>query len=122
MLILFVVFGVITLIVAIGGVAFVVAGLGVSLWRPLRRPALLFAFVVLVTAAGALVGSWGLSFTIDGLSSRTESTQAWEALQVLAIWAWPIGLVSGGALGFLVACSSGVAVLYWCRTRKQRAG
>ena len=67
-------------------------------------------FVLFVPSLGSLgsIGlSGGLGYILGSLSNSVNSVDAWEVLNVLSLWAWPIGLLFGGiagsAIGFLIA-------------------
>ena len=67
-------------------------------------------FVLFVPSLGSLgsIGlSGGLGYILGSLSNSVNSVDAGEVLNVLSLWAWPIGLLFGGiagsAIGFLIA-------------------
>jgi hypothetical protein len=108
MQLLFIIFGLASAAILVILLLSIVAGVALCISKRFRRVG---AFVLLVPtfaafAAGAT--SWGLAFLLDSMSKRVSSPQAWQVCQVLALWAWPVGLIAGGifgaVMGVLLAC------------------
>ena len=89
MLLLFLLAGLLTLLLVLVIIGAILAGL--LIWL-LPRTRLLVPFVMLplvLGASGALAGSWGLAVWAERVAG----------MSVLPLWAWLVGLLSGGVLG-----------------------
>ena len=107
---LFLIFALVSLV----GVGCLLLSLVVGAWLLRTRPSSPIGIFVLIvptlSAVSALATSWGLAFLVDSLSKSAASTDAWQRWQVLALWAWPIGFVVGGATGAAIGTLIGVFV------------
>ena len=52
-----------------------------------------------LSALSAVAASWGGAFWFNSLSAGARSPGELQRLQVMALWAWPVGFVVGGVAG-----------------------
>ena len=73
-------------------------------------------FVLFVPSLGSLFSigsSWGLGYLIGSQADSVNSIDAWEALNVLSLWAWPAGLLFGGIAGIVIGFLIAWAIRKW---------
>ena len=99
--------GAISLALAVITVVSIISGSILFLVPRLKAIAPFVLFVPSVGSLFSIGSSWGLGYLIGSLSNSVNSVDAWKALNVLSLWAWPAGLLFGGitgiAIGFLFA-------------------
>ena len=101
MLLLFFLFGIVTRFLLAAAILGAAVGIPMLFSRALRS---LGVFVTLLPACGsafAVAGSWSFAWLCDRMS-HGASIDTWIRWQVLAVWAWPAGLVLGGLFGLVV--------------------
>ena len=99
MLLLFLIFGIATVVVLAIVLVSLIAGVGMCFSQRFRTAGIFVLLVPTLSAASAGLGSWGLAFLVASLSDGAASPKDWQQWQVLAIWAWPAGLAIGGLAG-----------------------
>jgi hypothetical protein len=99
MLLLFLIFGIATVVVLGSALVSLIAGVGMCFSKRFRTAGIFVLLVPTMAAASAGLGSWGLAFLVDSLSDGAASPEDWQQSQVLAIWAWPAGFAIGGLAG-----------------------
>ena len=99
MLLLFLIFGIATVVVLGFALVSLIAGVGMCFSKRWRMVSIFVLIVPTLSAAAASLGSWGLAFMVASLSDGAATPGAWQQWQVLAIWAWPAGFATGGFAG-----------------------